>query len=153
LPRKTIAVCNSGGLPSAGVSACAPLFLRKQASPGFRSVWKPWTLNSANMGIRKLTEPVKRECQARDNRSRGAEWFPELSSDRRARYRDSAAVVSREAMLALNPSSQHHRSRPAVTNRGVSSKRSRSAPRRNGRGREERRRRRTRCATVQSRRE
>jgi len=37
----------------------------------------------------------------------------------------------REAMLALNPSSQHHRSRPAVTNRGVSSNRSHSAPRRN----------------------
>ncbi|KAL6254426.1 hypothetical protein P5V15_014475 [Pogonomyrmex californicus] len=40
-------------------------------------------------------------------------------------------------MLALNPSSQHHRSRPAVTNRGVRSNRSRNATKRGG-GRGER---------------
>lgn len=43
----------------------------------------------------------------------------------------------REAILALNPSSQHHRSRPAVTNRSVRSNRSRNATRRSG-GRGER---------------
>lgn len=52
----------------------------------------------------------------------------------------SARRSCREAMLALNPSSQHHRSRPAVTNRGVRSNRSRNVMRRSG-GRGERGRR------------